>query len=360
MIQRRQTVASRRITTVGEQGASPLWGLLVQMGYNTYADRDAPEFWTAANNPHLSFSPSVRFDRATWNELVEAMVAAGMNAVVIGMAEAVRFESHPELAGEGAWTIDELREELARLRGLGIEPIPKLNFSTAHDAWLGPYGRCVSTEPYYRVCADLIAEAIAAFDTPRFFHLGYDEENLENQRHYDYVVIRQHDLWWHDFLFFVEQVERAGVRPWIWSDYIWDHLDEFAARMPRTVVQSNWYYDPNFDLAIDEANYQRSRATHGKDSLRDERTRTTPLRAYLELERLGFDQIPAGSINHTYGQPIDNFEGTVRFCAERIAPERLLGFLQTVWRPVLPEFRDRHLASIEFVRRAKAAYEGRG
>jgi hypothetical protein len=325
------------------------------MGYNTYADRDDPAWWAGAKNPYLSVSSAVRFDRGTWNEIVEAMVAAGMNAVVIGMGEAVRFESHPEIAAEGAWSVGEWREELARLRGLGIEPIPKFNFSTGHDVWLGPYARCVSTEPYYRACADLIAEAIAVFDQPRFFHLGYDEENLDNQRTYDYVVIRQHDLWWHDFLFFVEQVERAGVRPWIWSDYLWDHLDEFAERMPRSVVQSNWYYDPNFDLATDEANYQWSRATHGKDPVRDVRTRTTPLHAYLDLERLGFDQIPAGSINHTYGQPVDNFEGTVRFCAEQIAPERLLGFLQTVWRPVLPEFRDRHLNAVEMVARAKTA-----
>jgi hypothetical protein len=343
------------MTAVTATGPQPLlWGLLVQMGYNTYADREVPDWW-AAGNRYLSSSPAVRFDRDLWNELVDAMVAAGLNAVVIGMAEAVRFESHPEIAATGAWSVAELRAELARLRGLGIEPIPKLNFSTAHDIWLAPYDRRVSTDAYYRVCADLIAEAIALFDTPRFFHLGYDEENIENQRNYDYVVIRQYDLWWHDFLYFVEQVERAGVRPWIWSDYLWDHRDEFAERMPRSVVQSNWYYDPNFDLAVDDANYQRSRATHGKDPVRDERTRTTPLRAYLELERLGFDQIPTGSINHTYDQPVDNFEGTVRFCAEQIAPERLLGFLQTVWRPVLPEFRDRHLNAVEMVARAKTA-----
>jgi hypothetical protein len=333
------------------------WGLLVQMGFNTYADRDAPEFWAVSNNSYLSASPVVRFDRGLWNELVVAMVAAGINAVVIAPAEAVRFESHPELAAEGAMSVAELRGELARLRGLGIEPIPKINFSTAHDTWLGPYGRCVSTDTYYRVCADLIAETIAIFDTPRLFHLGYDEENVENQRDYEYAVMRQHDLWWRDFLFFVGQVERAGVRPWIWSDYLWDHLDEFAARMPRSVVQSNWYYDPTFDLAYDDANYERSRQTHTKDTIRDPQTRTTPLRGYLELERLGFDQIPTGSTTHTYGQPVDNFEGTVPFCVEQIAPERLLGFLQTVWRPVVPGARDRFLASIAAVGRAKAAYE---
>ena len=337
-----------------------LWGLLVQMGFNTYADREAPEFWAVSNNPHLSARPHVRFDRALWDELVEAMVAAGINAVALAPAEAIRWETHPELAIEGAWPVAEFREELARLRGLGIEPLPKINFSTAHDAWLGPYGRQVSTETYYRVCADLIAELIQIFDTPRLFHFGFDEEDFTNQADYEYAVVRQHDLWWRDFLWFVAQVERAGVRPWIWSDALWDHLDEFAERMPRSVVQSNWYYDPNFDLAYDDANYEQSRLSHTRDPIRDPKKRTTPLQAYVELERLGFDQIPAGSTTHTYGQPVDNFGGTVPFAVEQIAPERLLGFLQTVWRPVVPEARDRWLASIAAVGRAKAAYERGG
>jgi len=38
---------------------------------------------------------------------------------------------------------------------MGLEPIPKRNFSTAHDTWIKEYGRQVSTSVYYLVCADL-------------------------------------------------------------------------------------------------------------------------------------------------------------------------------------------------------------
>ena len=65
-----------------------------------------------------------------------------------------------------------LKEELKKLRDAGLEPIPKLNFSTAHDTWLGPYSRCVSTPTYYKACEDLIEEVVELFDKPRFFHLG--------------------------------------------------------------------------------------------------------------------------------------------------------------------------------------------
>ena len=102
--------------------------------------------------------------------------------VVIDLGDGVRYESHPEIAVENASPVEQLREELARLRERGLEPIPKLNFSASHDIWLGPYSRQVSTEPYYAVCRDLIAEAIEIFDHPRLFHLGMDEELAHHQR----------------------------------------------------------------------------------------------------------------------------------------------------------------------------------
>jgi len=98
-----------------------------------------------------------------------------MNALVLDLGDGVRWDSHPEIAVENAWTPAKLREELDRARELGIEPLPKLNFSTAHDAWLGPYSRMVSTPQYYEVCRDLIDEASELFGRPRLFHLGMDE-----------------------------------------------------------------------------------------------------------------------------------------------------------------------------------------
>ena len=79
---------------------------------------------------------------------------------------------------------------------------------------------------------DLIHEVCALFDMPRFFHLGYDEETAGHQTKYSYDVVRPGELWWYDFLFFVKEVEAQGVRPWIWSDYYWNHPEEFLNRIP--------------------------------------------------------------------------------------------------------------------------------
>ncbi|MDH7481128.1 MAG: Tat pathway signal protein [Armatimonadota bacterium] len=301
-----------------------IWAYLIHLGFNFWADREAPEW----NLPHITARPYMRFNRELWERLIPKFVEAGINTLVIDLGEGVRYESHPELAARDAWTVKELKTKLACLRNLGIEPIPKMNFSACHDVWLGPYSRMLSTDTYYGVCRDLIQEAIEIFDKPRLFHLGMDEETAAHQAMYDYVVIRQHDLWWHDFLFLVEQVEKGGARPWIWSDYIWVHPDEFLARMPKSVLQSNWYYGESFSPEI------------------------SYVKAYLDLEKHGYDQVPTGS-NWTVST---NFRDTVKFAKENIAPERLKGFLQTVWRPLLPDCFDRHISAIEQVGAARSEF----
>lgn len=308
--------------------SSPFWAYLVHLSYNMWADRDAPEWGLS----YVSAKPYLRFDETLWGDLLQAMVEHGLNMVVLDLGDGLRYQSHPEVAVQGAWTTNHLREELARVREMGLEPIPKLNFSTCHDAWLGPYARCVSTETYYRVCADLIAEAIDLFDRPRFFHLGMDEETARHQRFYEYVVIRQYDLWWHDLLYLVEQVEQGGVRPWVWSDYLWDHGELFSERMPKSVLQSNWYYGAEFGAEIDAP-------------------RSVGPRAYLDLEAHQYDQAPTGS---NWTTP-ENFGRTVSYCREHVAPARLLGFLQTVWKPTLEECRERHMQAIALAGQARAA-----
>jgi hypothetical protein len=297
-----------------------IWGGLIHLSYNMWADRPAHD-WLE----YVSAEPYLRFDQSLWDDLLRRMADAGMNMVVLDLGDGVQYESHPEIAVQGAWTPTQLRQELAKARALGLEVTPKLNFSTSHDTWLGPYARMVSTETYYRVCSDLITEVVELFDHPRFFHLGMDEETAQHQEHYSYVVVRQYDLWWHDLYFLFEQVERDGARPWVWSDYLWHHPDVFRRKMPHSALQSNWYYGADFADSV------------------------TEVKAFLDLEAHGYDQIPTGS---NWSSDV-NFERTVRFCREHIAPERLFGFLQTVWKPTLAACRDRHLRAIEQVRRAR-------
>jgi len=328
------TAAARRAASApqreaaGKEGRRLIWANLLHLSYNMWED------WIAPGREVRSYRPFLRFDESLWRELLERMSKAGLNMVVIDLGDGVRYRSHPEIAVKNAWSVEKLKDELKRVRDLGLEPIPKMNFAATHDTWLGEYARAVSTPRYYQVCRDLIAEVVELFDGPRFFHLGMDEETCEHQRSYRYVVVRQFDLWWDDLAFYCDQVRKGGARPWIWSDVIWRHPKEFEKRMAKDVVQSNWYYSTHFD----EPNHP-------------DRKRVD---AYLALDRLGYDQIPTGS-NHSTPK---NFGMTVEFCTKRISRRHLLGFLQTPWRPTLAEYRDRHLAAIAQVDAAIAKLKG--
>lgn len=148
------------------------------------------------------YRPFLVFEEPVWNITLKKMADAGMNMVIIDLGDTVKYESHPEIAVKNTWTVDKLRSELTKIRHLGLEPIPKLNFATSYDAWLGEYAKMVSTNKYYSICRDLIQEVIELFDTPRFFHLGMDEETAQHQQTYNYAVIRQNDLWWDDLYFY--------------------------------------------------------------------------------------------------------------------------------------------------------------
>jgi hypothetical protein len=254
--------------------------------------------------------------------------------VVIDLGDAVQYESHPEIAVRNAWTKEKLGSELVKMRKLGLEPIPKLNFATTHDIWMGEYSRMVSTTKYYSVCRDLISEVIELFNTPRFFHIGMDEETAAHQVRQDYAVIRQNDLWWGDLYFYVDEIEKKGVRAWVWSDYAWNKPDLFFRKMPKSVLQSNWYYGTEFDL----------------NKLKD--PAKTYVKLYNDLEEHGYDQIPTGS-NHSNDI---NMEGTVDYGKKVIDQSRLYGFMTAPWRPTLAPCLDRHKQAIAQIGRAIKNY----
>ena len=313
---------------------SEIWAFMVHLGCNCWADHTVDRWGDSAGLQAESHSPEdyMRFDDEEWQFITSRVAALGGNMILLDLAEGLQYESHPELSAKGAWSKERLEREKRRLAEKGIELIPKLNFSTGHDTWLKEYHRMVSTPDYYRVCSDLIAEVSELFGKPRFFHLGYDEETIHNQRASHFAVVRQGELWWHDFLWFNETVKKAGSRSWIWSDYGWRHRDEFLARMPRDVLQSNWYYY-HIDGEQDKEHLER-------------------IAFFDELDKAGFDQIPCGS---AYSWK-PNFTELVRYCRMHLAgSSRLKGFMLAPWTRTWNRFHDRNAYALEAFEMGKGA-----
>ena len=323
-----------------------LYGALLHLGANMWSDEPVPraedpnprypypDFLTPSELERAKFghqqhgaADELRCDEEVWRTVTARMQELGMNFVMIDIGEGLVYPSHPELAVKGSWTPEKLADELQRLRKMGLEPIPKLNFSATHDTWMKDYHRMVSTKKYYEVVADVIKDVCEIFK-PRYFHLGWDEEDYVHQDRHQFVVIRQGELWWHDFLYTVREVEKYGARPWIWSDMIWHHRDEFVDRCPKNVLQSNWYYLGDFDPPKDSPLYPM-------------------VHAYEWLDEAGFDQVPCSSSCGDWGTYTANPRMTVGYCKSRLAPERFKGLLSTSWKLMLKPFEQGILQSLD-------------
>lgn len=310
------------------------WGLLIHLGRNMWSDKSAADH--------------VRCDETVWREVTDRLAAKGGNMIVIDIGEALKYPSRPELAVKGSWSPEKLAAELKRLRAMGLEPIPKLNFSACHDLWLKEYARMRATAEYYRAVEDVIRDVSEIFGRPRYFHLGWDEEKAKTQKNFAYMAMRQGELWWHDMLFTAKTAEKYGSRGWIWSDKEWLAKDEFMKKCPRGILQSHWYYSAGFGP---------------KWSVRDdEKMRKAPwaepytLPVFKELEEGGFDQIPCGS--NIYID--DNFHNVVRHCREVVSPARLKGFLIAPWGGVEKgKDRDKYLRAADIIGEARGIYAGR-
>ena len=222
---------------------------------------------------------------------------------------------------------------------MGFTVLPKLNFSAAHDKWMGIYSRMISTPQYYKFCKDIIDEVSELFGKPELFHLGMDEECHSVQTESPMCIIRGNDLLWHDINYLFDITEKAGARPWIWADHVW-HTKEsekaFLENASKEALYSNWYYG---DFKHTEGYLFNS------------------MSSYETLEKNGFDQLPAGSnCDATIEFCRDNMKLTVEKCPEIIAPERLKGFMMTSWVMTTEKGRDRNLDAVDCMREAYDAY----
>lgn len=277
-----------------------------------------------------------------WRKVTDHAAESGINMLVVDLGEGLRYPSHPELAVEGSWSVEKMRAEISRLNALGIEVIPKLNFSTTHNGWMKDYRHMVSSAPYYQMCSDVIADAMEIFGHPRFFHIGYDEEEIGHQNTFSYRMQRVDESWWLDFLYIIGEVEKNGARPWVWSDYGWHH-PEYYERCPKSVIQQNWYYDEaygGFDPEMNKTqDYER-------------------LIAFWDLDKAGFDQVPCGTNWVGFKRKELNIDADdvigklVRTCRKVISKEHLYGFMMAPWSACTEEGTDFQLHAIDLFKEA--------
>lgn len=334
------------------------WGILLHLSTNMWGD------WTPDGVYPKSLEDELRMIREgkltfdcsrncyrdyfstdwdCWRDETECARRAGLNMVLIDLGNAYRFPSHPELGVNGSLDEAALRRELARIRGLGLEPVPKLNFSAGHDQWLREYHCMTSSRKYYEVVSDLIRDVCEAFDYPRYFHLGFDEEIYAACGGRRHCVMRTGSAWWKDLKFAVTEAERQGAQAMVWSDKICTGRVEFFRNMPKSVLQVPWYYGNDFSAANLTWKPELERDT-GWDSHKNLAA------ALVELSSRGYDIMPCTSNWSTD----DAAEKMLKFCRANLDPSRVKGYLTTSWLRSSPEDHHRVCDAIRLLGDAKS------
>ena len=288
----------------------------------------------------------LRADEAVWRSQTELAKAEGLNMVIIDLGEAYAYPSHPELWVKGSWSPEKLRADLARIRKLGLEPVPKLNFSMGHDQWLKEYHYMTSTKRYYEVVADVIRDVAEVFDNPRYFHIGFDEEIPVALAGRKLMAIRQGDLWWHDLFYVINQVEKNGSRAMMWSDIICGGREAFLKRMTKNVLQVPWYYGSDF--SAEKLKWKPEL----EKMLNSWKSQGNLASAILELDKAGFDMIPCTS-NWSNDKATD---AMFSFIKNNVDPSHVKGLMTAPWAKPYKEENPKVEAGIRQFAAAKRKY----
>lgn len=294
-----------------------IWSIVLKLGVNTNAKPGDCRPYEMEDE--FRYHETLFCDKDTWRKVTEYFPTQGINTVVIDICEGVQFDSHPELAVPGSWTKEEFKEEIKRIRELGLNPVPKFNFSCAHNGWLKGYANQVGTDIYRQVCVDIVKETIEIFGKPEYFHLGMDSEGETKQTHNAVKIIRSWKQKTEDALVLFDVCLERGVRPWIWMDAKvleeYGGEERFCNHIPKEVLVSNRCYMSVHEPDIGEA--------------------IAPNTAmFKKLAEWGYEQVPACNRKNW----INNVNQTVRYGKEHVSEESIRGYIMIPDCPTMPDY----------------------
>jgi len=280
--------------------------------------------------------------RKTYRDLIAMFGRWGYNTLLWHFADdqgcALRFPSHPELAGPHAYGQREMRELVAYARDHGVTIVPEVEcfghtgfitgrkrYGRLRDGVPGRmFGAIAPLHPATRtVLRDILTDTAETFDSP-YIHAGLDEVGFGANPHTarflrtrrKWEIFAEHITWLHGV------VRGLGRTMMMWGDHLLPpskghrlDTEAFSARIadliPKDIVICDWHYDPKPDP-----------------------------RTMAFFVRKGFRVIacPATVAWGVFGHPrqwnLDNLRDFTRLAAK--AAERsphVLGVVNTVWCP---------------------------
>lgn len=214
----------------------------------------------------------VPLDRAHW--MVDEARRAGLNAVVVQLADGVDLHHAPWGFKPGAWSRDEFKAWVTYARSNGVQVIPELKLLTHQEKFLHNASPALmfnsstydasNPEVYQKYVYPLIAEIIELI-APRAFHIGHDEVAGHNESSRKKWLkpgerMLPAEMFYQDVIRLHEYISRLGVQTWMWGDMMISP-DEFPgmrpnslhgrataygkvlrSRLPKDIVICDWHY----------------------------------------------------------------------------------------------------------------------
>lgn len=183
-----------------------------------------------------------RFHRKTAEALIRTAVESGFNMLIIDIKDAVRYKSLPHLRKRYTVPMHELKELTALAKGLGLEVVPKLNFSKSpehrHSHWLWEEQTPPDSPALWKQAMKAVDEVVAVMK-PRFLHVGMDEDDTRSPDEYKNAL-----------LFLHKQLKRRNLRMIMWADcgHRWRPAERWKVvpaikAIPSDIILMPWNYD---------------------------------------------------------------------------------------------------------------------
>ena len=182
-----------------------------------------------------------RYDKPTARAVIRAMADAGLNLLLIDVKDAVIYRGLPDIKRRYTAPMAELVELADYARSLGLEVVPKMNFSRSpqhrHSAWLEPNQRLADDPKFWRRGLAAVDEVVNATGA-RIVHVGMDEDDTRSPAEYQAALHRLY-----------RELKKRKLQMAIWADlgHPWRPQqrwkEEPAIRsLPRDIIVMPWSY----------------------------------------------------------------------------------------------------------------------
>ncbi len=332
-----------------------MWGLMTHLSFNQW----------------LPLKDKTEHNEQFWEEIISYSSEHGINTILLDVGDGVKYESHPEISLPDAWDAAKVKKELARLKELGIDVIPKVDFSTGHCFWMKEYRAMTSSKPYYEFAKDIIFELYEIFGQPEYIHIGMDEENEKFSSLSDLVVYRKGDLLINDLKYLIDTVNKTGAKPIIWHDPMIVNPDGFFESIsPDEVLIMPWWYraiiDGKYTLLSEWRKRDLGEVNREAVGLCDdagvEYVEDLPIvqKEINEFKEIvlpglakGYKYIPVGSV---WADVDTNHLQLAEFFDPQFDNENILGYFTAPWLPNDMELMPRFTLSVDQLEELRKTY----